>query len=193
MTSHGPQHFQSIYEASLDPWNYLNSDYEKAKRDATIAALDGRRFRSGLEVGCSIGELTHRLADCCDQLLGLDFIEEALAIARARCRTQAWVSFRNIQVPLDWPAGQFDLIVLSEVLYFLSSEDNLSIIARCRRCLTPDGIILLVNWLDESPDDPCSGDTAAARFIKAGRDWFRVSFQGRTERYRVDRLEALSS
>src|ERR1700692_2882601 len=106
MTSHGPAHFQRIYDTSKDPWNY-QSDYEKAKRDATIAALDGRRFRSGLEVGCSIGELTHRLAACCDQLLGVDFIDDALAVARVRCGNQPWVSFRNVRVPHEWPEGQF--------------------------------------------------------------------------------------
>jgi cyclopropane fatty-acyl-phospholipid synthase-like methyltransferase len=193
MISHGPRHFQRIYEASKDPWNYQNSDYEKAKRDATIAALDGRRFRSGLEVGCSIGELTHQLADHCDQLLGVDFVDDALTQARVNCGNQAWVSFRNVQVPLKWPKGQFDLIVLSEMLYFLSFEDSLSLVSLCKRCLTADGVILLVNWLDKSPDDPCSGNAAAARFIESGRDWSRVGFSRRTERYRLDRLEALKS
>src|ERR1019366_8600966 len=189
MTSHGPSHFQRIYNASKDPWNYQNSDYEKAKSDAPVAALDGRRFRSGLEVGCSIGELTHRLAGYCDQLLGVDFIDEALALARVRCGNQAWVSFRNVQVPLEWPEGQFDLIVLSEVLYFLSPADSLALTALCKRCLTTEGVILLVNWLDKTPNDPCSGDAAAARFLDNGRDSFKVGFNRRTERYRLDRLE----
>jgi predicted TPR repeat methyltransferase len=193
MTSLGTRHFQRIYDASKDPWNYRTSDYEKAKRDATIAALDGRRFRSGLEVGCSIGELTHRLADCCDRWLGLDFIDKALAAARAKCANQAWVSFRNVRVPSEWPEGLFDLIVLSEVLYFLSPDDNVRLAARCKGSLTADGIILLVNWLEQSPDDPCSGDAAAARFIDAGRAWLRVGLQRRTEHYRLDMLEAITS
>jgi 2-polyprenyl-3-methyl-5-hydroxy-6-metoxy-1,4-benzoquinol methylase len=193
MSSHGPQHFQRIYAASEDPWNYRNSDYERAKRDAVIKALARRRFRSGLEVGCSIGRLTHRLADCCDQLLGVDFIDKALAAARVTCGKQPWVSFRNVQVPRGWPEGQFDLIVLSEVLYFLSSEDSLSLVALCKHSLAADGVILLVNWLDKSPDDPCSGDEAALRFIDTSRDWLTVGFHQSTERYRLDRLETLIS
>lgn len=188
MTSLGPRHFQHIYNASRDPWNYRDSAYEKAKREATIAVLQGRRFRSGLEVGCSIGELTHKLAGYCDQLLGVDFIDAALAAARERCKDQAWVSFQNVHVPSAWPDGRFDLIVLSEVLYFLSSEDNAQLAARCRRCLDSDGIILLVNWLEQSPEDPCSGDAAAARFIEAGRDWLEIGVQQRTARYRLDML-----
>jgi SAM-dependent methyltransferase len=190
MTSHGPRHFRRIYEASKDPWNYRNSCYEKAKRDATIAALDSLRFQSALEVGCSIGELTHRLAKHCDQLLGVDFVDEALDLARLKCVNLPWVSFNNFHVPLDWPEGRFDLIVLSEVLYFLSDEDSLDLVALCERCLTAKGFILLVNWLDKSPDDPCSGDAAAERFIETGRERFRVGFNRRFDRYRVDRLEA---
>jgi SAM-dependent methyltransferase len=193
MTSHGPGHFQRIYDASQDPWNYRGSDYEKAKRDATIAALGGRRFKSGLEVGCSIGVLTRRLAACCDQLLGVDFVAEALAAARANCADQARVSFRNVQVPLEWPEGKFDLIVLSEVLYFLSPEDSLRLVSLCEGCLAADGVILLVNWLEQSLDDPCSGDVAAERFIDAGRNWLTVEWNCRAARYRIDRLTALTS
>jgi SAM-dependent methyltransferase len=191
MTSLGPRHFQHIYDASKDPWNYRDSAYERSKREATIAVLQGRRFLSGLEVGCSIGELTHQLADYCDQLLGVDFIDAALAAARERCKDQAWVSFQKVHIPSAWPDGRFDLIVLSEVLYFLSSEDNAQLAARCRRCLAGDGVILLVNWLEQSPDDPCSGDAAAARFIEAGRDWLKIGVQQRTASYRLDMLKAL--
>jgi hypothetical protein len=122
----------------------------------------------------------------------VDFIDDALAAARVRCGSQPWVSFRNVRVPHEWPEGQFDLIVLSEVLYFLSPEDSLTLTALCRRCLTTDGVLLLVNWLDKSPDDPSSGDAAAAGFIDGGRDWFRVGFHRRSDRYRIDRLERLT-
>src|SRR3954447_1201020 len=166
--SHDPAHFQRIYAMRKDPWNYRTSAYEQEKREATIAALGGRRFRSALEVGCSIGVLTRRLATHCDRLVGVDFVDAALSEARTRCADLPSVSFLNVRVPIEWPQGQFDLIVLSEVLYFLSSADNLRLAARCEDCLTADGVVLLVNWLGKSPDDPCSGDEAADRFIEAG-------------------------
>jgi hypothetical protein len=116
----------------------------------------------------------------------------ATSVARERCGSQPWVSFQNVRVPSEWPEGQFDLIVLSEVLYFISAEDSLRLAALCQRCLQAEGVILLVNWLEKSPDDPCSGDAAAARFIDTGRDWFRIGVQRRTERYRLDMLEVLT-
>ncbi len=186
--SHDRAHFQRIYDANDDPWNYQQSDYEKAKRHATIAALEGRRFRSAIEVGCSIGALTRRLADHCDRLLAVDFIEKALAAAQIACADKANVTFVNARIPSAWPEGGFDLIVLSEVLYFLSNTDNRSLVRRCGTSLTSDGEILLVNWLGKSSDDPCSGDAAATRFIAAAQSCARVTADVRSMGFRIDKL-----
>jgi 2-polyprenyl-3-methyl-5-hydroxy-6-metoxy-1,4-benzoquinol methylase len=187
--SHDRAHFQSIYDSNMDPWNYHTSEYEGAKRDATIVALEGRRFVSAIEVGCSIGALTQRLADCCDRLLAVDFIENALTAARAACAGKPDVTFLNARIPDTWPSGEFDLIVLSEVLYFLSTEDNLVLARHCRASLVPNGQILLVNWLGKSPDDPCSGDAAAKRFISATASFMHVTLRLRTDAFRLDKLE----
>lgn len=188
--SHDRAHFQRIYNSNVDPWNYHASKYEAAKRDATIAALEGRRFRYAVEVGCSIGALTQRLADWCEQLLAVDFIENALAAARVACADRPNVTFLNARVPIAWPSGKFDLIVLSEVLYFLSAADNLWLAERCRQSLRQDGQILLVNWLGQSPDDPCSGDTAATRFLATTTSHMRVTLHLRKADFRIDKLQA---
>jgi 2-polyprenyl-3-methyl-5-hydroxy-6-metoxy-1,4-benzoquinol methylase len=186
--SHDAAHFQRIYDANADPWNYHQSEYEAAKRDATIAALAGRRFTSAIEVGCSIGALTRRLADHCHRLLAVDFIEKALAIARTACAGKPNVTFVNARVPIEWPRGTFDLIVLSEVLYFLSDADNLALIERCEKSLLRNGEILLVNWLGKSPDDPCSGDVAASRFREATKPYLHTTFSLRSVGFRLDKL-----
>jgi 2-polyprenyl-3-methyl-5-hydroxy-6-metoxy-1,4-benzoquinol methylase len=188
--SHGRAHFERIYDSNMDPWNYHASEYEDAKRDATIAALQGRRFQSAIEVGCSIGTLTRRLADCCDRLLAVDFVEKALLAARTACADKSNVTFLNARIPIDWPEGEFELIVLSEVLYFLSDADNLLLAGVCRKSLVRNGQILLVDWLGNSPDDPCSGDAAATRFIAATTSYLHITSQLRTAGFRLDMLQA---
>jgi 2-polyprenyl-3-methyl-5-hydroxy-6-metoxy-1,4-benzoquinol methylase len=186
--SHGPDHFRRLYDRNDDPWNYHTSDYEKSKRDATIAALGNRRYRSALEVGCSIGVLTLRLAGHCDRILGVDFVDTALAVARVACDSMPHVTFRNVRIPVEWPGGHYDLIVLSEVLYFLSESDSAALAGLCKESMKPDGVLLLVNWLEESPDDPCSGDDAATRFIATSATWLEAVSQHRTDRFRIDLL-----
>ncbi len=83
---------------------------------------EGGGFGRGFEAGCSIGVLTRRLAERCDTLLAVDIVEAPLETARTACADQPGVRFACMDIATNWPGGQFDLIVLSEVLYFLSPE-----------------------------------------------------------------------
>lgn len=185
--SHGPDHFTRLYDLSSDPWNMTSSAYERAKYRHTIGTLGNRHFPLGLEVGCSIGVLTKLLAGRCNELLAVDIIDAPLTLARARCADLAHVRFARMQVPGDWPGETFDLIVLSELLYFLAPED----VERCARHVDgstrQNSIVLLVNWLGQS-NDPCTGDEAAEIFIASLGNAFHIEHAYRAERYRIDRL-----
>jgi hypothetical protein len=49
-------------------------------------------------------------------------------------------------VPHDWPEGRFDLVVVSEVGYFLSPADLQGLVQRVGSCLTSDGVVALCHW-----------------------------------------------
>jgi SAM-dependent methyltransferase len=177
-------YFERLYAADPDPWRFKTSAYEVAKYAATVAAVADRRYAAALEVGCSIGELSARIAPLCDAFLGLDIAEAPLAEARRRCAGLAQTRFACMAVPGAWPEGQF-LILLSEVLYFLNAADIRATAARVRACLSPGGRVLLVNWIGE-PADPQPGDRAADTYI-AALDW-PVTRAERAARYRLDLL-----
>ena len=189
-------HFERLYRSNPDPWGFATSPYEHAKYRHTLDALPQGRFLSGLEAGCSIGVLTGMLAERCGRLVGVDIVEAPLQAARTRCADQPKVRFERMQVPADWPADRFDLMVFSEVLYFLSAGD----IARCAghvaNTLLPGGTVVLVNWLDDAgtgtsrTGDPSAGDAGPDRFIAATKDFLRVTHQERLARYRLDLLRS---
>ena len=187
--SRDASHFARLYQSNPDPWDFRANAYEQAKYHHSIEALGGQHFSCGLEVGCSIGVLTHMLAPSCDTLLAVDIVDAPLAAAAERCADQPWVRFQRMQIPDAWPDGSFDLIVLSEVLYFLTPAD----IDRCAQHIEATSLpapqILLVNWLGQS-DDPCSGDQAADRFIAASARTLTVRLHERRARYRLDLLTA---
>ncbi|MGI3777558.1 MAG: SAM-dependent methyltransferase [Janthinobacterium lividum] len=180
-------HFDRLYDADPDPWGFRTSAYEHAKYDVTLGALPGRRFRSALEVGCSIGELTRRLAGRCDRVLGVDLSAAALRAAEAACAGLGGVGFRQAAVPGGWPEGVFDLVVLSEVLYFLVPGDLAEVARRCVAGLDAGGVVLLVNWTGAT-DDPLSGDQAAELFIAGVAPRLRAVRQERHEGFRLDLL-----
>jgi SAM-dependent methyltransferase len=184
--SHGAGHFQRMYDASADPWRFRSSAYEAEKYDRTLAMLGDRRFRHGFEAGCSIGVLTRRLADRCDALLAVDIVAQPLAAAGAACADCPGVRFAQLNIATDWPDGRFDLIVLSEVLYFLDPATIAAVARRAVASLAPDGLVLLVNWLGHG-DDPVSGDAAAHLFIAAAEP-LAVAQAARQPGYRIDVL-----
>lgn len=180
-------YFEDRYAADPDPWRFATSAYERDKYAATLAALPGRRYASALEVGCSIGVLTRALAERCDTLLALDVAEAALRPARERCRDLGHVRFVRCCVPGEWPDGRFDLILLSEVVYYLDAGDVGRLAERVRTGLRPGGDVVLVHWTGET-HYPLSGDEAAERFIESARSFLRPVRQSRAEAYRLDVL-----
>ncbi|GAB4072565.1 methyltransferase domain-containing protein [Ancylobacter sonchi] len=180
-------YFDALYARSDDPWRFETSAYEQAKYQATLDALPGPRYRRALEIGCSIGVLTERLADRCEQLVAMDPASKALELARSRCRQIPHVTFVHGQAPDDWPAGRFDLILLSEVVYYLSSDDVSRLAKRVVGSLAPGGDVELVHWIRET-DYPLSGDEAAEGFIAEVSGALCLLGQQRTHDYRLDLL-----
>lgn len=190
MTSRDAAYFESLYAKNPDPWDFETSDYEREKYAETIAALGGRRFAHGLETGCSIGILTRQLAAHCERLLAIDIAEAALVQARTRCADLPHVQFENRRVPQDWPPGQkFDIVVLSEVLYFLSPFDIGRLASLVCANLRDDACVLLVNFT-EPIDEPCDGHEAAEIFIAASAGRLAQQSCFVRERYRIDLLKS---
>jgi cyclopropane fatty-acyl-phospholipid synthase-like methyltransferase len=179
-----PAYFDALYAADPDPWRFATSAYEREKYDATLAALPPR-IGSAFEIGCSIGVLTRRLATRCGTLLAVDVAETALAAARRRCGDRTNVTIAHMQVPREWPGGRFDIILFSEVLYYLSSDDLAHTAVRARASLTPGGHALLVHYTLPT-DYPASGDAATDGFIAASG--FTPILQRRAALYRLDLL-----
>ena len=163
-TSIPTTYFDDLYALDPDPWRFAQSDYERDKYAATLAALPRERYAAALEVGCSIGVLTRQLAGRCDALLSLDVAAAALDRARERCADRPGVRFERRRVPTEWPDGTFDLILLSEVVYYLDRDDVRQLAARVGAAARTGCDIVLVHWLGET-HYPLSGDEAADLFI----------------------------
>lgn len=182
-----PAYFDQLYARDPDPWKFATSAYERDKYAATLAALPSRRFTRAFEVGCSIGVLTRQLAARCDAVLAVDVADAALQQAEARCADLPGVECARMVVPQDWPEGGFDLIVFSEVVYYLTPADRHAAARLSVANMLPGGVILLVNWHGPT-DGGLTGDAAAEEFIAASVPDVRVVAQQRAERYRLDVL-----
>ena len=182
-------YFDGLYRADPDPWRFRSSDYERDKYRATLDALSRPRYAQALEVGCAIGVLTRKLASRCDRLLAIDGSPTALEAARAECADCANVAFACRMVPAGFPDGRYDLIVLSEVLYYLVPADLEVVAARCLDALEPGGEIVLCHWLGET-DYPLSGQAASDLFLAAALKRPLEHERLADAAYRLERLRA---
>lgn len=179
------EYFEDLYKTRADPWGFATSEYERDKYAATLAALSAPRYRHALEVGCSVGVLTRLLSERCDWITAVDASSTALQAARQRCADVSNIEFARMAVPGAFPGGTFDLILLSEVLYYLDRGDLAVLAERCAVALAPAGEVVLVHWTGPT-NYPLTGDEAAEAFIEAMPPTIRVRSRQRHPRYRLD-------
>ena len=182
-----PAYFDDVYAANADPWGFESSAYEQEKYADTLRSLPREFYENAFEIGCSLGVLTARLAPRCGRLLAVDGSETPLVRARERCQTLPQVEIRQMQVPDQFPAEQFDLIMLSEVAYYWSPTDFARAQAKIAAHLAPGGQVMLVHWTPPVHDYPLTGDEVHEAFLAIGG--FQHLGGHRKETYRLDVLE----
>jgi predicted TPR repeat methyltransferase len=153
-----PAYFAAMYAESADPWGFASRWYEQRKYALTLAALPRERYRRGFEPGCSIGVLTELLAGRCDSLLATDIAPAAVAAAKERLAPYDGVEVAELAVPKEWPQGRFDLVVLSEIGYYLSADDLEQLLDRTIASLEPGATLVAVHWRHSVSDYPLRGD-----------------------------------
>lgn len=129
-----------------DPFGYRSRWYEQRKRDLLLAVLPHPRYARAWEPGCSNGVLTAALARRCDALLATDLSARAVAHAQQAVRSQRHVEVRQARHPGDWPAQVFDLVVCSEMGYYLPPDELPALATGLQAALAPDGLLLGCHW-----------------------------------------------
>ncbi|WP_411826179.1 PIG-L family deacetylase [Luteolibacter sp. AS25] len=188
----GSGYFEGMYVREEDPWEFATSEYEAAKYKETLVSLGRENYGRVLELGCSIGVFTEMLAGRSEALLAVDASGTAVGRARDRCKGLENVVVRAGFLPREWPEGIFDLIVISEVAYYLSRADLEILFDRVVESLPAGGEVLMVHWTPFVASYPQTGDEVHDYAL--GRlDLKRVGGR-RAETYRIDVFEkAMSS
>ena len=185
MTTLDQDYFETLYGEDEDPWSFASSPYEREKYDRSLAALSPR-YERALEIGCSIGVFTERLAKRCGDLVAIDISSRAVRQARVRCAHLTHVRIVRATFPQQSAPATFNLITCCEVGYYWSDADLTLARDRISAALAPEGELLLVHFLPHVDDYVREGDKVHAAFLADER--FKQIEHHRADRYRIDLL-----
>ncbi|KUM27184.1 hypothetical protein AU467_01945 [Mesorhizobium loti] len=184
--------------ATEDPWNY-RSPYEQEKYERQLEILPAGRIGRALELACAEGHFTRQLAPRVDHLTATDISDVAVGRARARCSDQPNVEFGVLDFSADTLPGEMDLIVCSEVLYYLDDLDELRRIAKkIVAALAPGGSFVSAHAFvlrDNVERTGFDWNTFGAQAISetlAATEGLVLEQSIQTELYRIDRFRRLS-
>lgn len=134
-------HFEDLFEIE-DPWNY-GSLYEQQKYQRQLDMLPREAIGKALELACAEGHFTAQLAPRVAHLLATDISPKALGRTRTRCADYGNIEYQVLDLSAGPIPGQMDVILCSEVLYYLSGEDELREIApQIVAALRPGGCLI---------------------------------------------------
>jgi peptidoglycan/xylan/chitin deacetylase (PgdA/CDA1 family)/SAM-dependent methyltransferase len=153
------EYWEDVF-AEEDPWDYGSSAYEHWKFDQTLALLPERRLARALELGCAEGYLSRRLAPRVGQLTAVDISPTAIDRARTRCAGLANVRCGVLNLASDPLPTNLDLILCSEVLFYLPAEMLEAAAAKIAASLKRGGYLLLAH-----------GNVIADDRTRTGFDW----------------------
>lgn len=172
----GPPDFDAKYQADPDPWDVGGSPYEQRKRGVVLAGLRRPRYADAWDPACGTGHLTADLAGRADRVVASDASATAAGLAAERCAGLAVaVSHRALPEGPDDAAFTPDLVVLSEVFYYLSDRERAATVAVVDARAAADAEVVAVHW-DGAPEDAwLSGRGAQTELVAQllARGWTR--------------------
>ncbi|WHO74606.1 trifunctional glycosyltransferase/class I SAM-dependent methyltransferase/polysaccharide deacetylase [Rhizobium sp. BT03] len=134
------EYWEHIFERP-DPWNYV-SVYEQVKYAQTLSLIP-EGVETALELACAEGIFTEKLAQEVARVTATDISQRAIDRAIERCRDRENVELRVLDFAREDLPPQQDLVVCSEVLYYMKDEAMLA--AVCRKmaaALKPGGCLI---------------------------------------------------
>ncbi|GGN24115.1 trans-aconitate methyltransferase [Actinoplanes campanulatus] len=162
-------YFTGLYLAKDDPWDIASKWHDRRKFAVTMASLPRERYERCYEPGASVGTLTRMLAGRCGEVLAVDSVPEAVDLLRQNTADLPNVRAERAELPAEPPDGTFDLVVIGDLLYYLSAADLTALLDGLVQRLEPGGDLVSVHFRDRETGGNYDGFNAhAALFATAG-------------------------
>ena len=144
-----------MYTESPEPWDYTSRGVEILRFEYVVQKAKELNPKNGplLDVGCALGQLTHRLLPAADEIHAMDISLTAVRGAKQKCTALPGgnkIHFACASATdLPYVDEYFDLVIFSDGLegWELSTEQRLQALAHAFRVVKPGGFVLLTDYL----------------------------------------------
>ncbi len=138
-----------------DPWglNWRPSQFLRYARVLELVDRIPAPIAGVMDIGCATGVFTHLLSRHLPSvrwLLGVDFVEEAVARARTKF-PDIQFSCESILSVADKYRARADLVTCLEVLYYLNEDDQRRALLSIRQTLSPTGHAVFSSYISKPP------------------------------------------
>lgn len=183
-------HFDHFFDEG-DPYGIDENPDEQLKFARTLEVCGQGQLGRVLEIGSAVGSFTELLAPRATEVLALDVSPAAIAKIARRLHGHPNVRPVMMTIPAEFPDGPFDLIVASDILYYLRYEQLLRSQQKIEAALAKGGAFVAVHYVPRM-GSVLDGDEA--HDILTGHTKLRHVLSERTEfgrgrTYRIDRYE----
>lgn len=178
--------FDAKFACNADPWATFTNADEALKRSAIVHAIGPGPWGRVLEVAAGNGSNSAAMAP---RALRLDATEATASgtalVARAihfrgpRART------RLLTVPARLPRDRYDVVVVAELLYYLSPIAMAQTARDVAAVLRPGGMLVLAHHRIDFPDFRQHAASIQRKFLRASGCAWRVRFARRTSHWSV--------
>ena len=151
------RHFESLHRDGEEPWAFSERGVETLRHARVAALVRGMAPSRVLELGCSLGLMTTRLAELPAELWAMDLSPNAVRRARARLgapgaaagvwRAPSFVTGSATELPVA--PRSFDVVVASDGLYSWQLDEGARAAAlrEIHDALAPGGRVVLTEHM----------------------------------------------
>jgi len=141
-----PGFFDHFFDEG-DPFGFDVHPEEQLKFDRTLEVCGDGPLGRVLELGCAVGTFTEVLAPRATDVLAIDVSQSAVDQVLRRLDGQDHVRAVAMDIPDEFPDETFDLVIASDVLYYLPVPVLQRCVDRIEESLAPGGTFVSVHYV----------------------------------------------